>query len=32
MSKVLSKDELNKADLIVDNLSIDIIETVFNSL
>ena len=29
---IFSKDELNKADLIVDNLSIDIIETVFNSL
>jgi len=28
---IFSKDELNKADLIVDNLSIDIIETVFNS-
>lgn len=29
---IFSKDELKKADLIVDNLSIDIIETVFNSL
>ncbi len=29
---IFSEDELNKADLIVDNLSIDIIETVFNSL
>jgi len=29
---IFTKDELNKADLIVDNLSIDIIETVFNSL
>ena len=29
---IFSNDELNKADLIVDNLSIDIIETVFNSL
>ena len=29
---IFSKDELNKANLIVDNLSIDIIETVFNSL
>ena len=29
---IFSKDELNKADLIVDNLSIDIIETVYNSL
>ena len=29
---IFSKDELNKADLIVNNLSIDIIETVFNSL
>ena len=29
---IFSKDELNKADLIVDNLSIDIIEKVFNSL
>jgi len=29
---IFSKDELNKADLIVDNLSINIIETVFNSL
>ena len=29
---IFSKDELNKADLIVDNLSIDIIETVFHSL
>ena len=29
---IFSKDELNKADLIVENLSIDIIETVFNSL
>jgi len=29
---IFSKDEINKADLIVDNLSIDIIETVFNSL
>jgi len=29
---IFSKDELNKADLIIDNLSIDIIETVFNSL
>ena len=29
---IFSKDELNKADLIVDNLSIDIIETVFKSL
>ena len=29
---IFSKDELNKADLIVDNLSIEIIETVFNSL
>jgi beta-phosphoglucomutase-like phosphatase (HAD superfamily) len=29
---IFSKDELNKADLIVDNLSMDIIETVFNSL
>ena len=29
---IFSKDELNKADLIVDNLSIHIIETVFNSL
>ena len=29
---IFSKDELNKADLIVDNLSIDIIETVFDSL
>ena len=29
---IFSKEELNKADIIVDNLSIDIIETVFNSL
>jgi len=29
---IFTKDELNKADLIVDYLSIDIIETVFNSL
>ena len=29
---IFSEDELNKADLLVDNLSIDIIETVFNSL
>ena len=29
---IFSKDELNKADLIVDDLSINIIETVFNSL
>ena len=29
---IFSEDELNKADLIVDNLSIDIIEKVFNSL
>ena len=29
---IFSEDELNKADLIVDNLSIDIIQTVFNSL
>ena len=29
---IFSEDELNKADLIVDNLSIDIIETVFHSL
>ena len=29
---IFSNDELNKADLIVDNLSIDIIETVINSL
>ena len=29
---IFTKDELNKADLIVDNLSIDIIEKVFNSL
>src|SRR5210317_88850 len=29
---IFTKDELKKADLIVDNLSIDIIETVFNSL
>ena len=29
---IFSKDELNKADLIVDNLSMDIIETVFHSL
>ena len=29
---IFSKNELNKADLIVDDLSIDIIETVFNSL
>jgi len=29
---IFSEHELNKADLIVDNLSIDIIETVFNSL
>ena len=29
---IFTKDELNKADLIVDNLSIDILETVFNSL
>ena len=29
---IFTKDELNKADLIVDNLSINIIETVFNSL
>lgn len=29
---IFSKDELNKADLIVDNLSIDIIEAVYNSL
>ena len=28
---IFTKDELNKADLIVDNLSIDIIETVLNS-
>ena len=29
---IFSKDELNKADLIVDNLSTDIIESVFHSL
>ena len=29
---IFTKDELNKADLIVDNLSINIIETVFNTL
>ena len=29
---IFSKDELNKADLVVDHLSIDILETVFNSL
>ena len=29
---IFSKDELKKADLIVDNLSIDIIKSVFNSL